>query len=189
MPFTRRILTLAGFALATLVSADPALANGRFPRAERLLEQGGDPDRLVLAATYGLLFTNDHGTDWRHLCDLGFAFANAEIDPLIGVFPDGSLLVKGSRSLNRALPPYCVFEPVLGGMGTDTAVDFSLDRSMQNRVLALFMARSDAGGVVNRVLESLDAGRTFAPFGMPLPESDVTFGITLDVVPSDPPRL
>ena len=33
----------------------PALANGRFPRAQRLLEDNGNPERLVLAATYGLL--------------------------------------------------------------------------------------------------------------------------------------
>jgi hypothetical protein len=182
-------LALACLALGAVLAPAPAYGNGRFPRAERLLEQGGDPEKLVLSATYGLLVTNDRGAEWRHVCELGFAFAVAEIDPLVGVFPDGSMLVKGSRSLNRAPPPYCSFEPMLGGMGTDTVVDFSLDATTPNRVVALSMERGDGGGVVNRLYESLDSGRTFTPFGRPLPEELVTFGITLDLAPSNPPRL
>jgi hypothetical protein len=143
----------------------------------------------LLSATYGILMTNDRGGEWRHLCELGFAFSGAEIDPLTGVFSDGSMIVRGTRSLNRADPPYCHFEPVLGGMGTDTAADFSLDRSAPDRVLALFMERNDAGSVVNRLLESTDAGRSFRDFGVPLPESDVAFGMTLDIAPSDPDRI
>lgn len=188
MPF-RRVLTLACFALFFTVAPGGAQANGRFPRAQQLLERDGNPERLVLSATYGILLTDDRGAEWRHLCELGFAFAVAEIDPLAGVFPDGAMIVRGTRSLNRADPPFCDFAPVLGGMGTDTAADFSLDASTPDRVLALFMERGDAGGVVNRLLESTDAGRTFADFGVPLPESEVAFGITLDLAPSDPERI
>jgi hypothetical protein len=178
----------AGFVLA-LTLASVARANGRFPRAQQLLERGGNPERLVMSATYGILLTDDRGGEWRHLCELGFAFSVAEIDPLAGVFPDGAMIVRGTRSLNRAEPPYCDFAPVLGGVGTDTAADFSLDTSTPDRVLALFMERSDAGGVVNRLLESTDAGRTFADFGVPLPESEVAFGVTLDLAPSDSDRI
>jgi hypothetical protein len=51
------------------------------------------------------------------------------------------------------------------------------------------MERGDGGGVVNRLYESLDAGRTFTPFGQPLPEEVVTFGVTLDLAPSNPLRI
>jgi MYXO-CTERM domain-containing protein len=175
--------------MVLLLAAPLAHGNGRFPRAERLIEQGGDPEKLVLAATYGLLVTNDRGAEWRHVCELGFAFANAEIDPVVATFSDGSMLVRGIRSLNRAESPYCDFVPVLGGEGSDTAADFSVDASTPDRVLALVMERAEGGGTVNRLYESLDAARTFVPLGAPLPEADVTFGITLDVAASDPSRL
>jgi hypothetical protein len=185
----RRVSALLGFALASTIALGAARANGRFPRAQQLLERNGNPQQLVLSATYGILLTDDGGGEWRHLCELGFAFAVAEIDPLAGVFADGSMIVRGTRSLNRAEPPFCDFAPVLGGMGTETAVDFSLDRTAPNRTLALFMERGDAGGVVNRMLESTDAGQSFRDFGVPLPESEVVFGITLDIAPSDPDRI
>jgi len=185
---TRKALALGVFAFAASL-VPSAHANGRFPRAERLLEGGGDPQNLVLAATYGILITNDRGTEWQHICELGFAFGSAEIDPVLGVFSDGSMIVRGIRSLNRAEAPYCAFSPVLGTEGSDTVADFSLDATTPDRVLALVMERGDGAVTVNRLYESLDAGRTFAPFGEPLPDADVSFGITLDVAPSDPARL
>jgi hypothetical protein len=188
MRSSRQALALAGLAFATVL-APGAQANGRFPRAQRLLERGGDPQKLVLAATYGILLTSDRGAEWRHICELGFAFQNAEIDPVLGVFSDESMIVRGSRSLNRAETPYCAFSPVLGTKGSDTVADFSLDASDADRVVALVMERGDASVAVNRLYESLDAGRTFAPFGEPLPATDVSFGITLDLAPSDPARV
>src|SRR6187431_1156414 len=131
----RRALAASGVALALLLASPGASANGRFPRAERLLEGPGDPNRLVLAATYGILVTADRGGEWRHICELGFAFANAEIDPVVATFSDGSMLVRGIRSLNRADAPFCEFEPVLGATGTETVADFTLDPSVNDRVL------------------------------------------------------
>jgi hypothetical protein len=179
--------TLALFVLGSAFVADGAWANGRFPRAQRLLERDGDPERLVLAATYGLLLSDDRGGEWRHVCELGFAFAVAEIDPLVGLFADGSMLVKGIRSLNRAPSPFCAFEPVLGGTPSDTAIDFSVDALDRNRVIALVSLRGD-GGAVNRLYESTDAARSFAELGASLPD-EVAAGVTLDMAPSDPNRL
>jgi hypothetical protein len=183
----RQSLTL--LVLVSAFVADAAWANGRFPRAQRLLERDGDPERLVLAATYGLLLTDDRGGEWRHVCELGFAFAAAEIDPLVGLFSDGSMLVKGVRSLNRAPSPFCAFEPVLADTGSDTAVDFSVDALDRNRVIALVSLRGDAGRTVNRLYESTDAASSFTELGVSLPEDDVASGVTLDMAPSDPNRL
>jgi hypothetical protein len=184
----RHIVALA-LAFGVALQANAAGANGRFPRAQKLIERSGDPQKLLLSATYGLLVSDDGGAEWRHVCELGFAFAVAEIDPLAAVFSDDSMIVKGTRSLNRAPPPFCAFEPVLGGMGTDTVADFALDAATPDRVLALFMSRGETGLTVNRLFESVDAGRTFQAYGAPLPESDVAFGITLDISPNDASRL
>jgi hypothetical protein len=47
-------------AAATLASGE-ASANGRFPRAERLLQDPFDASHLILGATFGLLVTRDTG--------------------------------------------------------------------------------------------------------------------------------
>jgi len=186
----RHALVLAlGLASSALATTTPALSNGRFPRAQRLLEQHGDPERLVLAATYGLLVTADRGGDWRHICELGFAFTIDEIDPLFELPADGSLLVQAPRSLNRSPAPYCSFEPVLGGTPAEMVADFSLDRVAQERVLALRVARGDGGGPVNRLYESNDSGKTFEAIGTFLPEDTISLGLTVDAAPSDPERV
>ncbi|HEX6765043.1 MAG TPA: MYXO-CTERM sorting domain-containing protein [Polyangiaceae bacterium] len=190
MPHRLRVLAISFSAgLCVLLGAPASEANGRFPRGELLIERNGNSNELTLGATYGLLFTNDRGVEWRHVCELGFAFAFDEIDPVLGVFSDEAMLVKGSRSLNRAPAPYCAFEPVLGGSNTETAVDFTLDRTTLDRVVALEMLRGDGGGVVNQLFVSTDAARTFVPYGEPLPDMDVAFGITVDVAPSDARRI
>ena len=56
--------------------ATSASANGRFPRAQRVFETPGRPERLVIQATYGLLFTEDRGKNWSYACDAAFSFQN-----------------------------------------------------------------------------------------------------------------
>jgi hypothetical protein len=173
--------------LALLFQHDPLLANGRFPRAQRIRENNGNPERLALAATYGLLVTNDRGGEWRHICELAFSPAIDVFDPLLELAPDGSLLVTSARALGRALDPFCVFDTVLGGSGSATVADYALDPSDRTRVLAVMM-RSTDDGIANELFESRDAGRTFEPFGAALP-SEVAFTLTLDIAPSDAERI
>lgn len=183
----RTWLVACAVTLTFLAGERSAVANGRFPRAQRLREDNGNPQRLVLGATYGLLVTENRGAEWRHVCELGYAGSIDDIDPLVEVPPDGALLVTAAHSLNRSASPFCGFEPVLGGLGTETVVDYAMDPSDRNHVVALFM-RSGDGGVANELFESFDAGRTFSRFGAPLP-SDVAFSVTFDVAASDPNRF
>ncbi len=165
-----------------------AHGNGRFPRAERLLERGGDPQRLVLAATYGLLVSDNRGGEWRHLCELSYAYTPGELDSIVDVAGDGALLVVGFHSLNRAAAPWCDFRPVLGGSETERVTDFAIDPSNRQRVLALLDTAID-GGLVSQVYESSDGGRSFSPLGVPLPAVDLTFTLTIDVARSNADRL
>ena len=174
-------------ALGIATSGGPLHANGRFPRAERLRENADEPAQLVLAATYGLLVTNDRGTEWRHVCELGYAFSIDDVDPLVELPPDGALLVTAAHSLNRAPAGFCAFQAVLGGAGTETVVDYALDAADRSHVVAAFV-RYGNGSVVNELHESRDAGRTFAPFAT-LPQPAVEFALTLDLAPSDANRL
>src|SRR4051794_11367105 len=58
-PARMKIRTLQALGAACLVVAmAPAVfANGRFPRAQRVIETPAHPEQLVIAATYGLLVT------------------------------------------------------------------------------------------------------------------------------------
>jgi hypothetical protein len=178
-----------GIAVLGLTAPEHALANGRFPRAQRLTEVQGDPNTLLLSATYGILLTTDRGGTWRHLCELGFSFSIDEIDPLVEVAGDGGMLVQVSRSLNRAVAPFCDFRPMLGGGQSDRVVDFALDREEPSRLVALMLGRGENGAVENRLFASEDSGLSFEAMGTVLPSEAITFGQTLDAAPSDGTRL
>src|SRR6266511_3800152 len=85
-------------AMATMIAATSASANGRFPRAERLIEHPSDPNTLYLAATYGLLVTHDRGCSWYHVCESAFAYLMQYTgDPILTLASDGALVV-GTQS-------------------------------------------------------------------------------------------
>src|SRR5882672_5915377 len=54
---------------AACAVASTAVANGRFPRAQRLVQSSETSDVLALYGTYGLIVTHDGGMTWRHVCE------------------------------------------------------------------------------------------------------------------------
>jgi hypothetical protein len=171
--------------LAVALSSSLAFANGRFPRAERLLEDPNDSDHLLLAATYGLLSTTNRGQTWHHICEASFGVFSATADPLLELSDAGilgSLLQGVTLSENLG----CDFAQVLGGQG-QTTPDISVDKSDRARVLGLTKSMSGTT-VVSQLHESLDGGRTFEQVGSDLP-AGFDFPQTLDSAPSDPLRV
>jgi MYXO-CTERM domain-containing protein len=161
-----------------------ALANGRFPRAERLLEDPRDPNHLYLAATFGLLETADRGKNWYQICESAFALKTLEGDPQLEVLPDGSLLTGIFETLNRSEDCGCGFHTVLAEPEAESVLDVSLHRS--GKVVALVRDISSFPGRVH-IAESSDNARTFYKLS-DLP-SEVVDAYTIDVAPSDPARL
>src|SRR5262249_55433250 len=85
-PFVRVVV-------APLLLSPSALANGRFPRAEKLIENPNNSNELEVAATYGLLKTDDR-KNWYYVCEMAFAFqAGFTGDPLFGIMSDEALLL------------------------------------------------------------------------------------------------
>src|SRR4051812_8180351 len=87
------ILSLA-LCAGALLSGGPALANSRYPLALRVRELSAD--RLLLAATYGMLLSPDRGKSWYYICERSlfgkvppFGFA---LDPLFEALADGALV-------------------------------------------------------------------------------------------------
>lgn len=184
----RRVFTCLLGSLLALSLANPTRANGRFPRAERLLEDASNADRLVLAATYGLLVTQDRGQNWYHVCEASFAEPDVQTDPVAAVTESGALLTSINSMLTRSEPDACDFSIRLGDALDDGVPDFTLARGAAERVLAVRVRAPPGGSVLNQLYVSDDDGRTFAPLGSPLPSS-IRLVATVDVAPSDPTRI
>ena len=175
-------LTVAALALGLAV---PALANGRFPESQRLLEHPGNPDRLYLTATFGLLVTEDRGKNWYTICEEAFALKFLEGDPLLEVMPDGSLIGGIHDTLNRSADCGCTWKTTLAASAKEYVVDISVDRST-GAVLAL-VADSTTFPTRFSVSESMDRGQTWNKLSdLPV---EIVNGLTIDVAPSDSSRV
>jgi photosystem II stability/assembly factor-like uncharacterized protein len=93
-----------------LISA-PALGNGRYPNADMLIVDPGDPNHLVLRATFGTLISSDQGQHWSWICEEAVGYAGQR-DPAITVLADGSLLHAFLGSITRSAAQGCSFAPV-----------------------------------------------------------------------------
>jgi MYXO-CTERM domain-containing protein len=179
---------MARFFLAALVAALvgcvpwPALANGRFPRAERLIEDPLDRNRLIVAATYGIVTTRDHGRNWHHICERSFTGLEQYVgDPIVDLVGDGAMLVDIQSALHISVDQGCTWSPAFGGPG-HYLPDFTITHGPNRSILAIDAAIEDTA-VVNRLIESTDQGKSFHGIGTPLPVGVV---FTIDVAPSDP---
>jgi hypothetical protein len=170
-------------ALGLLTSA-PASANGRFPRAEGVAENPDNPSELTLAATYGLLHTDDRGKNWYYVCESEFSRQdNFTGDPLLAAVDADYLFVYAQPSLNLSRDHACTWSTVLGGSDA-TVMDFTFSRGTPNTILALLY--SNTADSVFSISESTDNGVSFQPLGPALP---LASRLTIDVAPSDSNRI
>jgi photosystem II stability/assembly factor-like uncharacterized protein len=102
----------------------PALGNGRYPNADMLIVDPGDPNHLVLRATFGTLISHDQGQHWSWICEEAIGYTG---DPAITVLADGSLLHAFLGSITRSAAQGCSFEPVPFSAEGRFAVDVTLD--------------------------------------------------------------
>ena len=164
--------------------SSPARANGRFPESQRLLEHPSDPNRLYLAATYGLLVTPDRGQNWYSICEQAFAGEYLEGDPFLEVLGDGSLISGINVNLNVSRNCGCGWQTTLAADAMERVTDVTVDAS--GKLLAI--VRDLGTGVARvRVHESTDGGQTWTVLAN-LPDA-INDAYTIDVAPSDPMRL
>ena len=80
-----------GVALAAslALSSGSALANGRYPNADMLIVDPGDPAHLVLRATFGTLVSRDGGQRWSWICEESIGYTG---DPALTILSGGRTL-------------------------------------------------------------------------------------------------
>lgn len=169
---------------ALLVSSGPALANGRYPAAQQLLVDPGDPQRMWLRTTYGLLISPDGGKSWSWICEAAVGY-NAGEDPMMAVLTDGAVLAGASAGLFATRDHGCTW-PHDEGIADRYVLDLATERDATHALaLTVVVQASGANDLV--VFRSTDAARTWSPLGPPI-SGDVA-ATTLDPAPSDPRRI
>lgn len=188
-PKRRRSSRCSLIACAVLMTlGQPAVANGRFPRAQRLLEDPSDPSHLVLAATYGLLVTQDRGETWHYVCEAAFGERELTVDALTAFSSEGALLAGIYSGVSRAASHACDFRRVLGMSNREAVPDFALVPSIPGRMLAVRIELPELGEAQSRLYRSDDDGLTWRPLGGLLPRSLRT-PLTIEVAPSSAERV
>ncbi|MET0592264.1 MAG: hypothetical protein ABW133_06170 [Polyangiaceae bacterium] len=186
----KRALSSA-FAAALLFGASEAGANGRFPRSQHLYEYPSNSDRLLLAATYGLVSSDDGGKHWYYICETAFSFyppppdPGFTSDPLLQLTANESILAAAQLRITKSTDGAC--EWTKSFEEADTVVDdIAVAPSNKNIAVALirFPRQTPA---VSRVYETTNGGGTWAPIGMPI--TNIAFGYTIDVDPKDPNHI
>jgi hypothetical protein len=157
-------------------------ANGRFPRAQRVIETPSHPEKLVIAATYGLLVTEDRGTNWSYVCDAAFTFQTQfASDVVLGLTANGSMLLGVQKSVTRSTDRGCDFTKVLEPPGSSSIDDFTMTATNRDEVLALFTTFENGKNTI-RLQESKDGGQTWTVIGAPIPGG---LAYTIDVDPTN----
>jgi hypothetical protein len=183
-----RALSSLGLVAAAIAISDMAAANGRFPRAERLLEDPQDPSHLILGATFGMLVTSDAGGTWRHVCEASFAEAGLQTDPVIAFAPDGAVLAGIYASVARSAPDACDFQKTLGMNNREAVPDFALSTSVPEHAVAALVKLLEDGTSENWLYGSDDGGQSWSAFSEKLPSAIRTVA-TVEIAPSDDARV
>src|SRR5882672_3146488 len=122
---------LSGLSLLLLCGA--AAANGRFPRAQRLLEDATNAARLAIYGTYGLVTTSDAGKTWQYVCE-GATGPFAGEAPLLELLPAGRVVLSSETGLRGSSFPTCdwhaLLEPTLPSSVQDITRDPSDEQAL-----------------------------------------------------------
>ena len=194
----RRSLALAALTLVG-VAASPARANGRFPRADQLVQVPGRPTELWLRTTFGLLYSSDAGQRWDWVCERAIGFTGQE-DPALGVLPDGTVLAGLGAGLSGSRDGGCSWTfsdlPSAGGAAAASEsrlpiTDLSVRADAAGAAVALAWEEqavtTTTPGYRSRFFATEDGGERWVARGEGLDPS--VLGLTLDLAPSDPQRL
>jgi photosystem II stability/assembly factor-like uncharacterized protein len=122
----RRLAHHLGFAVAAslTLASGAARANGRYPNADMLIVDPGDPSHLVLRATFGTLLSRDGGQHWSWICEESIGYTG---DPALTVLADGRTLHAFLGSIQLSSDDACSYELVPFDAQGRFAVDVTLD--------------------------------------------------------------
>ncbi|HVW28118.1 MAG TPA: sialidase family protein [Polyangiaceae bacterium] len=173
-------------ASAIVQVAPLASANGRFPRAQRLIQASDAPGVMALYGTYGLLVTQDGGSSWNHICEAATGTYMGE-DPLLEILPGTKIVARTETALVASQSSWCDFRSIYGNDG-DSVADITRDPAQPNTIVALVGNYDKTAGFTSRLVETTDAGKTWST-PTSVPPANIGQGSSLDLAPSGSGRL
>lgn len=186
---TRRKRILCGAVCASsalLFVGTLASANGRFPRAQRLIQSSDVPAVMSLYGTYGLIVTQDAGKTWNHVCEAATGTYMGE-DPLLEILPGTKIVARTETALVASQSSWCDFRSILGN-GADSVSDITRDPMQPNGIVALLGSYDKTAGFSSRIVQTTDAGKTWST-PVSIPSASIGQGLSLDLAPSGSGRL
>jgi hypothetical protein len=185
---------------SVLLGAARARADGAFPASQSVMLPRDRAHEIVLATTFGLLFTEDDGAHWAYTCEDKDTI-NGKLYT-VGAPPDDRIYAVSDLGAPFTSDGACTWTLGAGTIASAIAVcDVFPDPSDSTRVFAI---ASEVGGCTDGPMEvyrSLDGGQTYVgPLSLQVPNSKIT-GIevaasaprtlyaTLLVSPGTHPRL
>jgi hypothetical protein len=176
----------AAVLVVALTAASSAVANGRFPRAQRLVQSSETSDVMALYGTYGIIVTHDGGKTWNHVCEAATGTYAGE-DPLLEILPGTRIVARTESALIASSDNWCNYRSVFGN-GTDSIQDITRDPTEPNGILALVGHYDKTAGFTSKLTLTKDAGATWTT-PVDLPAANVARGLSLDVAASAPSRV
>jgi photosystem II stability/assembly factor-like uncharacterized protein len=144
-----------------------------------LIVDPGDPNHLVMRATFGTLVSNDQGLHWSWICEAAVGYMSG--DPAITVLAGGDMLHAFLGNIIRSKDQGCSFEPVPFSVEGRFAVDVTLDPGDPSHVWVL------ASGLLGRRQASmLDVGLSASA---PILVAEDFVPNTIEVARSRPERI
>ncbi|MCG8554174.1 MAG: hypothetical protein MJD61_02625, partial [Proteobacteria bacterium] len=164
-----------------------AVANGRYPASQQVIEDPRDPNHLIVRATYGLLVTRDGGRHWSLICEEAVGYGGME-DPMLGLFGNGTLMAGTLRGLKLGFDAACSFAEAQGGVSGLEIVDVAVHPSDRAHALAL-ARRGQAGFASHRLWQTSDHGASWRELGGPFGAAHNLLATAFDAAPSDRRRI
>jgi hypothetical protein len=168
-------------------------ANGRFPGADQLVVDPGDPEHLVVRATFGFVETRDGGKSWHWICEEAVGQIGTA-DPSIAVTGDGTLVVAVPfEGLAVSHDHGCSWSRAPAPLAGQLAVDSTLEPNDPSGLLVLTSTNDPQAGAdanfefLSQVVETKDDARTWSIVGTALPRDFIA--TTVEVARSDPDRI
>ena len=136
-----------GVALAVCLAlaSGRALANGRYPNADMLVVDPGDPSHLVMRTTFGTLVSRDGGQSWRWICEESIGYVDG--DPALTVLAGGRTLHAFLGSIVLSSDDACSYAAMPFDAQGRFVVDVTLDSADPSHAWVLtsgFMGRREA---------------------------------------------
>ena len=137
----------------------PARADGAFPSAQSVLLPRDRPNEIILATTFGLIFSEDDGATWRYSCENDLTRMTNGGQYMMGPPPGDRIFGTSDRGAPVSGDGACTWTLGGGDLTPMRPTDVFADPTDPSRAFALAVDESNG---LESAYRSTDAGLTYS---------------------------